>query len=155
MDNRPPHGWRSLARELREGLRPLFQGSSFPVWIAVIGGLVIRAVLRKVQFLRQAEAAIPPWVSTAAVWLILISLGVLVVARPAKFLVRKSRRVVGPGQKVPRFFGVSYFDRRRNLFVCDLIPMNIIIGELMSVRLRLKKGLGVTVDTGSLSKPAD
>ena len=39
--------------------------------------------------------------------------------------------------------------------ICDLIPMNIIIGELMSVRLRLKKGLGVTVDTGSLSKPAD
>jgi len=41
------------------------------------------------------------------------------------------------------------------LIVCHLIPLNLIVGAFMSVRLRLKKGLGVTVDSGSPSKPAN
>jgi hypothetical protein len=153
MDRGPSDKRGRVALGMKDALRRTLQSSGFPVWVAVIGCLTFSALGRRVRFLREAEAAIPPWVNTAVGWVFAILLAVLVLARMAKFVVRNARRVVPAHQQVPTFFGVSYFDRGNSSFVCHLVPLNLIVGAYTSVRLHMKKGLGVTVGTQSRSKP--
>ena len=153
MDRGPSDRWGRAVLGTKDALRRTLRSSRFPVWVAVIGSLTFSALARRVRFLREAEAVIPPRVDTAVGWFFAIILAVLVLARMAKFVVRNARRVVPAHQQVPAFFGVSYFDRGSNSFVCHLIPLNLIVGAYASVRLHMKKGLGVTVCAQSPSKP--
>jgi hypothetical protein len=78
---------------------------------------ILAALARRYGFL-------PSLLSAVGVAALLLAAIVLV-----RDLTRKVRKVVVHGEPIPPYFGVSYIDRRENLCVCHVIPINLLVGD--------------------------
>jgi hypothetical protein len=103
-------------------------------WIVIIGGPLVWGFGRQFGYLRVILVA----VAAVAVAVVVVALTGLLVR-----LGRRMRRVVGVGQPIPPYFGISYVDQSANLCVCHTIPINLLVGAVQIARRRLKKGLDV------------
>jgi len=51
------------------------------------------------------------------------------------------KKLVFEGEKIPKFYGRSYYDPIRNCWVCYLIPINVFVRMWMILKFMLRRGI--------------
>jgi hypothetical protein len=129
--------------------------SGRPWWYVLIAALVValvrqfgwRGLVLAMGVAAAADLALSVvrdfgfrWWQWLALALALVALTGLLVS-----VGHRMRTVVQMGQPIPPYFGISYVDQSANVCVCHTIPINLLVGVLQAMKLRMKKGLGVKI----------